>query len=105
MTKGQRIKKRREELLISQTELARRVGITKHTLYKYENDIITNIPSDNLERIAKALGVSPSYIFGWQEPATDDSPWATELYEKYKSAPPEVRAAVELLLKSAQQDP
>ena len=104
MTKGQRIRKRREELLISQTELARRVGITKHTLYKYESDIITNIPSDNLERIAKELDVSPSYIFGWT--SRDENPSqvdeiAQEFYSLYNEASPEVRKAVDILLASS----
>ena len=105
MTKGQRIRKRREELLIGQTELARRVGITKHTLYKYENDIITNIPSDNLERIAKALGVSPSYIFGWDETAPEKIEKDNEFMELYNSADPDLQQAVVNLLKAAKHNP
>ena len=46
MTKGQRIRTKRESLNMSATDLAKRVDISKQTLYKYENDIITNIPSD-----------------------------------------------------------
>ena len=29
-------------------------------------NIITNIPPDKMESIAKALGVSPSYLMGWE---------------------------------------
>lgn len=65
MSKGERIRKKREELNISQTDLAKRVGISKQTLYKYENDIITNIPSDVIERISDALNCSPAFIMGW----------------------------------------
>ena len=66
MTKGARIKSRRQHLGISQTDLAIKVGITKQQMYKYENDIITNIPSDKMELIADALNVSPSYLMGWE---------------------------------------
>ncbi len=106
MTKGQRIKKRREELLISQTELARRVGITKHTLYKYENDIITNIPSDNLEKIAKALDVSPSYIFGWKEKHdyTANTEQEQVFIELFESAPSDVQDTVLRFLKYSKPD-
>ena len=67
MTIGQRIRTKREEIGISQTELAYKVGVAKQTLYKYENDIITNIPSDVIERISYYLDCSPSYLMGWEE--------------------------------------
>ena len=65
MTVGQRIRTRREELNIGQTELADKVGISKQTLYKYENDIVTNIPSDKIEKIADHLDTTPNYLMGW----------------------------------------
>lgn len=97
MTKGQRIKKRRDELNIKQTELAKKVHISKQTLYKYENDIITNIPSNKLEDIAAALDTTPDCLMGWEQ---QDK--AKELYSLYEKASPEVQSAVELLLKSSQ---
>ena len=69
MTKGEKIKQLRERLGMSQVELAKKIGISKQTLYKYENDIITNIPSDNIEKIARALDSSPAEIMGWNRPA------------------------------------
>ena len=69
MTKGQRLRTKRELLGISQTDLANRVGISKQTLYKYENDIITNIPSDIIELLAHNLDCSPAYIMGWEDAA------------------------------------
>lgn len=65
MTIGQRIKNRREQLGIPQSELARMVGITKQSLYKYETSIITNIPSNKIEAIAKKLETTPAYLMGW----------------------------------------
>lgn len=67
MTIGDRIKKQRELLGISQVELAEKIKVSKQTLYKYENNIITNIPSDKIEIIGKVLEVSPSYLMGWED--------------------------------------
>lgn len=71
MTVGERIKKTRESLGITQTELASQTGISKQNLYKYENNIITNIPSDKIEIIAKRLGISPAALMGWDN--SDDT--------------------------------
>lgn len=70
---GERIKHRREELGIGQTQLANLIGSSKQNLYKYENSIITNIPADKVEAIAKALYTTPAYLMGWS-----DSPMAAE---------------------------
>jgi transcriptional regulator with XRE-family HTH domain len=67
MTKGQRIKSQRESLGISQTDLAKSIGVSKQTLYKYEHDIVTNIPSDVVERLSRALQCSPAFIMGWSD--------------------------------------
>lgn len=62
MSKGERIKYLREQAGLSQVALAEKIDVSKQTLYKYENNIITNIPSDKIEAIAKATGSSPAYI-------------------------------------------
>jgi repressor LexA len=65
MAIGNRIKLLREKCGYSQTDFADKIGVSKQTLYKYENDIVTNIPSDKVEAIASVCNVSPSYIMGW----------------------------------------
>lgn len=67
MTKGERIKHLREKIGLSQVALADKINVSKQTMYKYENDIITNIPSDKVEAIAEATGSSPGYIMGWRD--------------------------------------
>ena len=67
MTIGDRIKHCREALSITQTALADIVGTTKQNIYKYENGIITNIPSDRVEAIAAALNTTPTYLMGWDD--------------------------------------
>lgn len=71
MTVGERLKQLREKSGMSQVEFATKLNVSKQNLYKYENNIITNIPSDKIETAAKILNVSPSYIMGWDsiEPA------------------------------------
>ena len=66
MTVGEGIKKIRENLNISQTDLAKGVNISKQTLYKYETNVVTNIPSNVIEKIANILAVSPAVLMGWE---------------------------------------
>lgn len=79
MTKGQRIRKAREKAHFSQTDLAKIIGISKQTLYKYEHDIVTNIPSNIVELIADLTFCTPAYIMGWDEPETFATPEEFEL--------------------------
>lgn len=67
MTIGERIKELRSSLGYSQVEFADKIDVSKQSLYKYENNIITNIPSDKIEAIAHICKVSPAYIMGWVE--------------------------------------
>lgn len=67
MAKGERIKVLREQFGFTQDELAEKIGTTKQTIYKYEMGLITNIPSDKIEALAKLFNVSPSYLMGWVE--------------------------------------
>lgn len=61
------IRKRREELGMSQEALARRVGYTsRSTIARIERGDIT-IPSDKIEIFARVLGVLPEYLMGWAE--------------------------------------
>lgn len=70
MTVGDRIRKKRNDLGISQTELAERTNSSKQTIYKYEMGIITNIPPDKIEEIAKVLDTTPAYLMGWEDNLT-----------------------------------
>lgn len=67
MTTGEKIKTLREKDGISQVELAERIGETKQTIYKYENDLIDNIPKKKIEAIAKIFDVDPAYLYGWTD--------------------------------------
>lgn len=84
MTVGDRIRERREYLGIPQIDLAKRIHVLKQTLYKYEMNIITNIPSDKIEEIAKILKVSPCYLMGWdmEEQPQEPIPKIMQYYDQ-----------------------
>lgn len=54
----------------TQDDVARKIGTTKQTIYKYESGIVTNIPLENIEAMAKMFEVEPWEIMGWEKPAT-----------------------------------
>ena len=64
-------------------EVAKRCETTKQTIFKYENEIVTNIPYDKIVLLSKALDVTPSYLFGWDE--KKDSPSELQLTEGEKT--------------------
>lgn len=73
MTIGQRIRTARERKDMTLDEVAKCCHTTKQTIFKYENEIVTNIPYDKIVLLATALDVSPSYLFGWDEKESSPS--------------------------------
>lgn len=64
MTIGQRIKSRREQLNMSQDELAKKCGYSsRSTINKIELDQ-RNLPQPKVVAMATALGVHVGYLFG-----------------------------------------
>lgn len=67
MTIGDRIKKRREDLGMSQEELASKCGYkSRSSINKIEKDG-RELPSNKISLIAKALRTSPAYLMGWTD--------------------------------------
>lgn len=81
MNIGERIKDRRTELRLTLEEVAKRAGVGKATICRYEKGVILNIPSDRIERIAKALRCTPAFLMGWDEELTDTTKLMA-LYER-----------------------
>ena len=69
---GERIKKRREELNMTQAELAHILGykspasITKMELGE------RGLPQKKIKQLAEALHTTPEYIMGWEEKLKDE---------------------------------
>lgn len=72
MSIGKRIRVARERQSMTLDEVAKRCNTTRQTIFKYESEIVTNIPYDKIVLLSNALKVSPSYLFGWDE--KKDSP-------------------------------
>ena len=51
-------------------DVAQKVGLSRQTIQRYESGVIQNIPSDNIEKMAKALNVSPGVLMGWESSET-----------------------------------
>lgn len=64
---GYLLKEERLRNKLSQEEVAKAIGSTKQAVYKYENGIVTNIPLDKIEIMARLFGVTPAYLMGWGE--------------------------------------
>lgn len=47
---------------VTYAELEKRTGLPRSVLNRYVNGVTKKIPIDNLEKIAKALGVAPVYF-------------------------------------------
>ena len=73
MTMGDRIRKRRQELGLSQQALAARVGVSRVTINELENRIRSTITTDTAKGLARALGVSIDYLVGtWEDMRTEE---------------------------------
>ena len=106
MTKGDRIRNLRKSKNITQIEMAARLNTTKQTISKYEKGIVTNIPSDRIEAMARILDTTPEYILGWEEkenPTVDNdgiSENVMKLIEFAKQVPEDKAAMILQVMKS-----
>ena len=67
MTVGDRIRQTREDKDITQTKLAQMIGLSdKSSISKIEKSG-DDVSLKNIERIAEALNVTPSYLMGWND--------------------------------------
>lgn len=66
---GEKIKFLRKSKKMSLEQLADLIGTSRQTVHRYENGIITNIPHDKIEALAKALDTTPARLMGWDDGA------------------------------------
>ncbi|WP_242835877.1 helix-turn-helix transcriptional regulator [Clostridium sp. DL-VIII] len=83
------IKKRRLDLNLTLEEVSNKLSVSKPTLQRYESGVISNIPSDKIEKLAAILETTPAYLMGWEEEKIDIKSQLTEeeksLLDKYNS--------------------
>ena len=88
MTFGEKIKKARLAMNLSQTELAQLTGISERSLYTYEQ--LGTLPrKNNIRKLAEALHISVSYLLDEDETDTqsqiDNDIFIMEAREKFGS--------------------
>ena len=71
MTIGERIKARRDELGMSQEELAHKIGYKSKTSINKIELGIQELRQSKIKQIADALQTTPAYIMGWKETEED----------------------------------
>lgn len=93
MSIGALLKEERLKNNLSQEDVAKAIGSTKQAVYKYENGIVTNIPMDKIEIMARLFGVTPAYLMGWKEKSSPEEPKLSEgekiLIELFRQIPEE----------------
>ena len=74
MTTAERIKQRRKDLGLRAEDVAERIGVSRSTMFRYENGEIEKLPINHLVPIAKALHTSVDYLMGWAEDEKEPIP-------------------------------
>lgn len=108
---GKRIKAKRNELGLSQRELAARLGYKDHTTLTRIEAGKVDLPQSKIAQFAKALGVAPAYLMGWEAepPAAElgeiaasvlQHPGLLKLVHEYMSLGEEEQATVRSLVSS-----
>lgn len=66
-------------------DVAKYIGVSRQTMSRYETGVITNIPSDKIEKMAQLFNTSPSNLMGWEKEApaaNKDDEQLVEMFSK-----------------------
>lgn len=82
---GKRMQERRKQLGINADVLAEHLGVSRSTIFRYENGDIEKVPANLLSDIAKFLHTSEKYLMGWEDApestSSTSSPLILDYYE------------------------
>ena len=93
MTIGERIKDIRKSKKISVDYLAKELGVSKTTIYRYEDSTIEKIPINTFDQLCVLLGVTPAELMGNTSINNTEKP---ELPTEFRNA----QDAMEFILKT-----
>lgn len=106
---GTRIKARRQELHMSQRDLADRMGYSNHsTIARIEAGKV-DLPQSRIVQFADALGVTPGHLMGWDAEPEDlgaiaaqvlGDPGLLRLVQNYLAMPESDQYALKLMAES-----
>ena len=69
-----RLKELRKQRGLTLEYIAEVLGTSKQTIHRYENGVISNIPHEKIEALARVLGVDPATLMGWNDGSHSFSP-------------------------------
>lgn len=67
MTFAERLRELRIENNKTLDDIGQAIGVGRATIYKYEHEIITNIPPEKIDQLAKYFKVTRPYLMGWSD--------------------------------------
>lgn len=79
MTIGERIKARRQELGLTQSDLAKKLGYTDRASVSRVESGQIDLPQSRIVKFAEALRVSPTFLMGWDQEPEDLGALAAEV--------------------------
>ena len=68
---GNRIRELRLRNHLTLEDVAKHLSVGKQAIYKYEQGTVTNIPLENLEKMAELFNTTPQYLAGWSSDFPD----------------------------------
>lgn len=74
MNIGDRIKYLRNKNDMTLEVVGKYIGVSRQTLQRYESGVISNIPSDKIEKLAEIFNTSPAFIMGWEDEESNNEP-------------------------------
>lgn len=89
-TAGERIREMRLKNKMTLDDVARQLGVGRQAIYKYEQGTVTNIPLENLEKMAEMFGTTPGYLAGWSDSPYPPLADPDEIAAKLRQPPPGV---------------
>lgn len=93
-TIGKRLREARLKKGITQAEVAKRLGVTRSVIARYEKEI-NDPPSENISRLAEILGVSADWLLGRTDDPSPPVAWmGREDNDPLKDLPEEARRSV-----------
>ena len=106
---GEIIKARRNELKLSQQQLADRVGVNIGTISRYESGKIETVSHERLQQLAKALDCTIDYLHARTDDphesfTTEYDPQTERVMEYFKRLSPDQKTAVEAIVKTMVQE-
>ena len=103
---GEKLQRLRHDRGMTLEAVGNIVGVGKSTVRKWENGDIKNMGRDKIELLAKALGVTPGYLMGWEDekdPDPDPRPRTMEgrrISAGVDTMPEDVRKSLEEFLRT-----